>query len=433
MLDQNQPHSIEHEQGLIGSCLYEEDGSLMDEAIKLGVKPDDFYYHKHKEIFKLAIDLRSEDISVSEADILELSRKEGEGVDVGDLMGIMQRVDFATEGHVKRFAEVVKEKSRLRSMIRLGQEVKEQAKDCKESGDIASFMDRSLQDICAATSKEFNIKDSVKEVVETLQGEDVTLALPWGIPSYDASLRSGGMKPGQVHVLAARPGRGKTTLALNVGGRTARDGYAVGVFSLEMGDNELVEKLVCCAAGVDVKRFEDKVQTEAEQAKFDLAASNVSNWPIYINDETNMTSSRMKAISRNWKRKYDIKLLILDYLQLMKGDNFKESREAQVADISRNIKCIAKELRLPVIVLAQLNRQCEKENRMPILSDLRESGAIEQDADTVTFLYDLEEDREPSAPKDRLRWVRAKQRAGQSFAEGTFLFQKHIGRIGDLR
>jgi len=432
MLDQTTPHSIEHEQGLIGSVLYEDDGHLLDEAIRLGVSVSDFYLPLHQDIYSLALELRKDDKPVHEADILELARRKKARVEVGNLMEIMERTEIASVEHVKRFADTVLEKSKQRQLIRLGQEVAESAREGTPSGEIASYVDKTLQTVCEVGAAEFNIKESVRKIKDALEGEDSTVAIPWGISSYDSSLRSQGMRPGQIHVLAARPGHGKTTLALNVCGRSGRDGFPVGMFSLEMGDDELVEKLVCCVAGVDIKRFEDKIQSDAEQARFDLAAEDVSEWPIHINDETNMTPSRLKAVARNWKRKHDIKLLVVDYLQLMKGDDRRAPRHEQVADISRNLKCIAKELRVPIIVLAQLNRECEKENRMPNLSDLRESGAIEQDADTVTFLYSLLKDREPDAPKERLRWVRAKQRAGQSFAEGVFRFQKNIGRIGDF-
>lgn len=432
MQDYTPPHSTDHEQGVIASCLMEEDGYFLDEAIQTGIKVEDFFDRRHQEIYAELLKLHEANKTIDEINLSEALKTAKSDVELETIFAIQSRLEVSSPEKIREFCKVVIDRSKLRQLIRLSRETIEQAVENVESGEICAKIDHQLQRLTESGSTEFSMSSAVEEIKERLAGDEPPFTIPWGITSYDASLRSGGMKPGQIHVVAARPGKGKTTIALNVAGRVAREGHGVGFFSLEMGDTELVEKLIACAAAVDFERAEEKILSADEQKRFDEATESVAKWPLLINDETNMTPSRMKAIARNWKRKHDIKLIVLDYLQLMKGDDKSERRESQVADISRNMKCMAKELRVPIMVLAQLNRECEKDNRRPILSDLRESGAIEQDADSVTFLYDLEEDRKLDAPVDRIRWVRAKQRSGQSFAEGFFRFKKDTGRIGDL-
>lgn len=425
-----QPHNIEAEQIVIASCLI--DSTAYDRVSPI-VGADDFFAERHKTIFACIAELASERSEYSEVELFEKLKANGSLEEIGgvsSIYAIEERVE--TSLHAVSSAKIVKDKSRLRQIARKCRLALESIEEEQESGDIVAELEGSVAKIMDSDAQEKTIAQSVDTVLEEMHSPDLGTSLPFGIESYDRSLRSGGMKPKQIHVIAARPGNGKTTLALNVAARTARDGNAVGFFSLEMGDDELVEKLIFCAANVDAHKVEEGVASPKELERIEEQAKRIRSWPLHINDKAQMTPGLMTSIARQWKRRYDIKLLIVDYLQLLKGDDTKQSREAQVAEMSRSMKCLAKELHLPVMVLSQLNRECEKENRAPRLSDLRESGAIEQDADTVTFLYTLNEDRNVDAPGDNLRWVRAKQRAGQSYAEGQFKFRRHTGLITDF-
>ena len=428
----NQPFSLESEHVVIGACLLESDGSVYDTCSQI-VDASDFYLERHRILFETIGQLVSDGVEISTITLLEKLRSNGQEDHVGGytaISAIQDSVETAT--HASFSAKVVKEASRKRGIIRTAREAVEACYEGEtRSDDVIASMDKRFQDIAENGSSDFNLKAALEQAGDELTTDREHESIPIGIPSYDATMGDGGMVGGQVHVLAARPGRGKTTLALNTSGRTLRDGKGVGIISLEMNAVELLKKMVCMKSGLDFDRFKAKVHSRAEQEKYDDAMATMSEWNLVIDERTFMTVEGIKATARQWKRKNDIKLLVIDYLQLIMGSNKKENREGQVSEISRNIKLLAKELNIPILLLAQLNRESEKENRAPRLTDLRESGSIEQDSDIVTFLYVKNEDKDAAGHTSLLRWNRPKQRNGQCDCFGTFKFNGKLGTIYD--
>lgn len=429
---QTQPHSVEAEEGAIACVLMEDGGSTADRYIELGLLSDHFYVESNKVIWEAILSMRADGLEVDEILLFERLKKSGrhEDVPLQSIYRIQDRVQ--TNLHAKHFAEIIIEKAKLRIAIRMSREAIEAAyKEGTESGEIFSSIDKKIQSATESGQSDFDLMGCLKQARDELTTRSMEMVIPVGIPSYDSSLTDGGLKPGQVMVLAARPGRGKTTLALNIAGRNLSNWNGVGIFSLEMSSIELVKKMVCMKSQCDFDRFKDNIQTPSEQERFDIATAQMTKWNLQIDDRTNITPSQIKARARMWKRKHQVSLIIIDYLQLIQGTNPKSQREEQVADISRNVKLLAKELEIPVILLAQLNRECEKENRAPRLTDLRESGAIEQDADIVTFLYTKKEDVGADGRSSKLRWNRPKQRNGPPDSFGTLIFNGKMGVIHD--
>ena len=215
-------------------------------------------------------------------------------------------------------------------------------------------------------------------------------------------------------------------MALNIIHRAAKKGLPIGMFSLEMGAEELMGRMVSMESGVDWERARDGVASKEQNDSIKKAIADSKKWPIQICDDA-FNLPLILSIARNWKRKHDVKAIVIDYCQLIRA-NSKLPREQQVAEISRECKLLAKSLRIPVILLAQINRESEKENREPRMSDLRESGALEQDADSITFLFQKQED-DKTGPM--VRWVRPKQRGGQGYDIGQLGFIRQTGLMTD--
>lgn len=422
------PQNLEAEEGLIACCL--NDYTSYD-FVGAMINTDDFYKSSHQILWGVIKDLSSKGCDFSEIEVLEQIRKSGDEDNVGGIAGIYAiQNKVETSSHVRVFAEMVKEYSKLRRTIKVCKTAIESAHKLENSGDIAANIDKGLLDLSVDESS-FDLGDELAKAGKELTELNFKTSYPMGIPSYDRTLgATEGMVGGQVHIIGARPGRGKTTLALNVAGRTCKNKNSVGIFSLEMSRTELLSKMICMKSGLDFGRFKDKIQTKEEDAKYHSTMSELADWPIVIDDRAFMTAEMIKSTARIWKRKHGLNMIIIDYLQLIVGDQ-KLRREEQLTAISRTVKLLAKELDIPIILLAQLNRESEKENRAPRLTDLRESGSIEQDADIVTFLYILNEDKGPDGRSTTLRWNRPKQRNGPPDCFGQFYFNGKTGNIRD--
>tara|TARA_R100001163_G_C5068470_1_gene208848 strand:+ start:3587 stop:4891 length:1305 start_codon:yes stop_codon:yes gene_type:complete len=421
------PQSMESEQIVLASCLLSSDGSTFDELSQI-VQEQDFFSEPHQIIYKTIKDLALAGEPVDEISLLEKLRTNGQEGSIGGLTYIYEIKDATATGVKGKWAaKQVKEKSKLRKLIRACRLSIEAATDQSEDSEtLCSTLETNVSKINLSYSEDFDIKDTITRVKDNVYSNETSEYIPTGIKSYDQSLKRNGFGPGQICIIAARPGRGKTTLAMNVALRTALDDKAVGIFSLEMGDDELIEKMCSTLSGVQVQQIYDKVALPKNIEKFNNALERVSNLNILI-DEKADTFEKVASKSRYWKRKFDIKLLVVDYIQLMKGEGTR--RDEQISSISRSLKSLARQLRIPIIVVAQLNRESEKEDRQPRLSDLGDSSSLERDADSVTFLYTLKTD---DFHDTKLRWCRPKQRAGQSYADGQFEFIKPCCRIRDF-
>lgn len=429
------PHSLESEAVLLASCLLSEDGSVYDETSQI-VQHTDFYSVRNATIYATMGKIVGKGLELSDITLLEQLRSDGEEDNVGGIGAIYEIQEACeTPTHAKYAANVVREKSKLRQTIRhcrLAIEEAENGSDDQTADSIVSKLDSKIVEISSDRADTFDLSRCVDIASEQLTTVSNELVIPHGIPSFDEGITDGGMKAGQVHTVGARPGRGKTTLALNIAGRVCMSGDGVGIISLEMSDIELVKKLMCMKAQVNFGKFKDNLHTREEQAKFLKAQEIIKGWNLCIDDNAYMSADDILTRARAWKRKHNIKLLVIDYLQLIKGTGGDMMREQQVADMSRKIKLMAKSLEIPVILLAQLNRSCENDDRAPRLTDLRESGSIEQDSDIVTFLYNLNKDKDMDGRSNIIRWVRPKQRNGPADCRGTFKFNGAMGVISDF-
>jgi len=418
---------MESEQIVLASCLLTSDGSTFDNLSQIVQEPD-FFQEAHQIIYKTIKDLALAGEPVDEISLLEKLRSNGQEGIVGGLTYIYEIANTTSTGLKGTWAaKQVKEKSKLRNLIRACRlSIEAATEQADNSETLCSTLETNVAKINLSYSQDFDLQDAISRVKNNVYAKETNEYIPTGIKSYDSSLKRNGFGPGQICIVAARPGRGKTTFAMNVALRAAMNGKGVGIFSLEMGDDELIEKMCSTLSGVQVQQIYDKVATKESLDKFNDALKSISNMKILI-DERADTFEKVASKARYWSRKHDMKLMVVDYIQLMKGEGTR--RDEQISSISRSLKSLARQLKIPIIVVAQLNRESEREDRQPRLSDLGDSSSLERDADSVTFLYTLNSD---SLNDSNLRWCRPKQRAGQSYADGEFEFLKGCCRIKDF-
>jgi replicative DNA helicase len=392
-----QPHSIESEEGLLAACLIDGGREILTECIEAKIAAEFFYKTAHQEIYRALIALYETGDPVDEILLLEYLRKHGledEVGGIGAIYAIQNRIE--TPAHARYFAKIVHEKYLLRRLIRTSREAIEACYEQQE--DMSSFIEKIEQDIFeisrdritdAAKPIKESLDKAVADINALLNGKDEADGVMSGFRDLDGMTY--GFHPGQMIVLAARPSVGKTSLAMNFAehailpdGRRKPSG--VLVFSLEMTASQLAMRLICSRARVDMKRIRDRVVSKQDSADIAASVKELQSAPLWIDDGSSSTILDIRAKARRLHTKNKLGLVIVDYLQLIRGTDSRVQREQQIADISRGMKGMAKELDVPVVVLSQLNRESEKENRDPRLSDLRESGSIEQDADVVMLL-----------------------------------------------
>jgi len=367
--------------------------------------------------------IKNLDANGKEVESMELmTTYQAKSMDVTPLLDITN--DFMKSPlHLNSYISKVLEFHKLRQLTRMSRLVQEQVVEGVEASEIIASIDSSTKKLSETGSTQQTIGDAFDSFIRDLFGDfDEQAYIPTGINSYDKTLKRNGFGPSQLCTIAARPGCGKTALALNILHGAAKKGIPIGMFSLEMSTEELMGRLGSMESGKpwDQWRVED-------QRKALPILETIKKWPIQICEDA-FNLPLILAIARNWKRKHNVKAIIIDYCQLIRG-NSRLPREQQVAEISRECKLLAKQLKIPVILLAQINRESEKEDREPRMSDLRESGALEQDSDSVTFLY-LKKDDDKTGPM--VRWVRPKQRGGLGYDSGQMEFQRHTGVMRDM-
>lgn len=395
-----QPHNLEAEEGLLAACLIDGGGDVLTECIEAKITPDYFYKAAHQAIFKALLELYEAGKPVDEIVLIDHIRKNGLEDEVGGLSAIhaiQGRIE--TPAHAHYFAGIVREKYILRRLIRTSRETIE---DCYEQQeDVAAFLERIEQEVFdisrdRVTQSAKPIKDSLDAAVVTinslLNGKGDEGGVFTGFRDLDGMTY--GFHPGEMIVLAARPSVGKTSLAMNFAEHAimpdgGRKPTGVLVFSLEMTAAQLAMRLICSRARVDMKRIRDRVISKQDMTEITNTVKELKSAPLWIDDASSSTILDLRAKARRLhsKGKGHLGLIVIDYLQLIRGIDNRVQREQQIAEISRGIKAMSKELDVPVVVLSQLNRESERENRDPRLSDLRESGSIEQDADVVLLLH----------------------------------------------
>jgi replicative DNA helicase len=402
-VDRLPPHSPEAEQGVLG-CVLLSPNDCMGECIeKFKSGPEVFYDLRHQTIFgtlaemydsREAIDLITLQQRLKNKQLLE------EVGGIPYLAGLPDTVP--SSANLTYYLEIVQEKYLLRKMIRICTDVVGRVYDYE--GEVDALMDEVERDILRISesrvqSQTITIKDLVKKAINTIedfhQRQGVLTGVGTGFTDLDKM--TSGFHAGEMVVIAARPSMGKTSLAMNIAEHVAIDlKLPVGVFSLEMTSESLVLRMLCSRSRVNLRNVRDGFLAERDFPKLTGAAGKLATAPLFIDDSSALSILQLRAKARRMFQQYGIKLFVIDYLQLLHSTARRaENRQQEIADISSGIKALAKELSVPIIVLSQLNRELEREkNRKPRLSDLRESGAIEQDADVVGLLYKPSSDDE---------------------------------------
>jgi replicative DNA helicase len=413
------PQNIEAEQSVLGGILIE--NGAINKVMEI-LTVDDFYRDSHQRIFNALVDLSERD---EPADLITLTnelRKSNQLDPIGGASYLASLIDSVpTAANIEYYAKIVKEKAILRKLIETSTDIITQSYE--DRGDVESFLDEAERAIFEISEKRvkpsfYSIRDIVKESFKTLERLFEKKELVTGVPSGFKELDrlTAGFHASDLIIVAGRPSMGKTALCLNLAQYAAIEKrIPVAIFSLEMSKEQLVIRMLCSEAQVEGTRLRTGFLTESDWPKLTLAAGNLSDAPIFIDDTAAVSVLELRAKARRLKGEHGLGMLIIDYLQLMKGRAKVESRQQEISEISRSLKALAKELSIPVIAVSQLSRKTEERQGMrPQLSDLRESGAIEQDADLILFLYrdEVYNRSEDNPNKGKAEVIIGKQRNG---------------------
>lgn len=432
------PQSIEAEEAIISAILID-NGTLLD--ILEIVSPDDFYRSAHKEIFTAIKDLFSKNEPVDLITLVNALRDSGRLEDVGGasyLSFLMDSVPAAV--NPPYYAKIIRDKSSLRRLIAESNEI---IRRCYEnSGDLDSvieFSERVIFEISEKKNKQafHPISKIIESNIDALEERQGNRALVTGVPTGFSRLDTltAGFQNSDLIILAARPAMGKTAFALNLARNAAIEGNVpVAIFSLEMSKEQLSMRMLCAEARVDSSRIRSGFLSRDDWNKLTNAAGVLTDAPLYIDDSPDISATSIRTKSRRLKMDKNLGLIIIDYLQLMRGSVQNERRDLEISEISRSLKILAKELDVPVIALSQLNRKLEeRSDKRPQLSDLRESGALEQDADVVSFIYrdEVYNKDENNPNRGTAEIILAKQRNGPT-GTAVLTFLNAYTRFEDL-
>jgi replicative DNA helicase len=404
--DRLPPHSLEAEQGVLG-CVLVAPNECMGECIsKLKAGAEVFYDLRHQAIFNALLEMSDSREAIDVITLQQRLKDQQRLSEVGGIAYLAALPDTVpSAANLSYYLDIVQEKYLLRRMIQTCTGVVSRVYEYE--GEVDALMDEVERDILRISesrvqSQTSTIKDLVNRAITTIESfherQGMLTGVATGFPDLDKM--TSGLHGGEMVVIAARPSMGKTSLAMNIAEHAAiEQRLPVGVFSLEMTAESLVLRMLCSRSRVNLRNVREGFLAERDFPKLTGAAGKLSNAPLFIDDSSSLSILQLRAKARRMAQQYSIKLLVIDYLQLLHSTSRRaENRQQEIADISSGIKSLAKELSVPVIVLSQLNRELERErNRKPRLSDLRESGAIEQDADLVGLLYTPSSDEEEGA------------------------------------
>jgi replicative DNA helicase len=411
------PQSLDAEVSVLGGILLENEA--LNRVLEV-IHESDFYRESHRKIFSAMLELSERSEPTDLITLSEILKKREAFDQVGGIEYLNSLVNSVpTAANISYYAKIIKEKSILRKLINRATEIVSQG--YSDSGDVDDFLDRAEHSIFEISEDRvrpsfYPIKDIIKSSFKTIEKLYEKRQLITGVPSGFAKLDelTSGLQPSDLIIVAGRPSMGKTAFALNIAQHAAiKGGIPSAIFSLEMAKEQLALRMLCSEAKVDAHRLRGGFLSEADWPKLTRAAGNLSEAPIFIDDTPGLTALEMRAKSRRLKAEHRLGLVIVDYLQLMRGRADSDNREQEISDISRSLKALAKELNVPVIALSQLNRRVEERgDKRPQLADLRESGAIEQDADVIIFLYREEIYNRSDNNKGKAEIIIGKQRNG---------------------
>lgn len=429
------PHSVESEQSILGSILLDKDAII---TVTETIKPDDFYKEAHKIIYECMITLSNKGEPIDLITLTEELRKQGHLNDIGGISYITSLSTIVpTTSNVKYYADIVKEKSVLRKLIKASNEIINLGySGATKIEDVLEQAEKSIFDILQEkTSDDFKsinlvLMDAYDMIEKLYTNKSDVTGITTGFK--DLNKKINGLQRTDLILIAARPAMGKTAFSLNLVQNAALKGDAsVAVFSLEMSKEQLVQRMLSSQSSVELKKIKTGTLNDNDWPRIIDAMAVLSDAKIHIDDTPGIKISELRSKCRKLKIEKGLDLVLIDYLQLMEGEGNNESRQQEISKISRSLKILAKELNCPVVALSQLSRAPEQRaDHRPMLSDLRESGAIEQDADIVMFLYRDEYYHADSESKNIGEVIIAKNRHGET-GSVELVWLGEVQRFGD--
>jgi len=416
-LGRNPPQNISAEQAALGSMLLQEDAILHGVDI---LRPEDFYQKSHQNIFKCILELFEKSRGVDLVTLTEELNRKNLLEEIGGVTYLTNLINSVpTAANIEHYIKIIEEKSILRNLINnatkivsMGYEEKEDAKILLDKAEhlVFEISDRNIRQSFVPI-KEI-IQDSYEKIEDLYHRGGFITGVPSGYEELDDITT--GFQPSELIVVAGRPGMGKTAFCMNIAQYVSiNKNIPVAIFSLEMSKSQLVQRMLCSEARIDSHNLRKGRLAEADWAPLSMAAGRLSSSSIFIDDTAGISGLEIRAKARRLKAQCNLGLVIIDYLQLMQTAGRVENRQQEISEISRSLKGLARELNVPVVAVSQLSRAVEqREERRPRLSDLRESGAIEQDADLVIFIYREEYYKPKTEKKGISEIIISKQRNG---------------------
>ena len=414
------PNSVEAEQSLLGGLM--QDNEAWDKVADI-VVAGDFYRKDHRLIFSAIAELAEDG---HPCDVVTVSEHLGNRNELNDAGGLEYLAMLTNEtpgaANARAYAQILRERSTLRSLINAGNEISGNAfaTEGRSASELVDEAERLVFEIAESGARGRVGFQSLKQILPAAvdridvlhqSGGDIT-GIPSGFNEFDKL--TAGLQPGDLIIIAGRPSMGKTTLAVNIAENAAIGAKVpTAIYSMEMPSEQLAFRMISSLGRVDQTHLRTGKFPDEDWSRINTAVQLMSDAPIYIDDSPGLSPTEIRARARRLKREADLGLIVIDYLQLMQVQGNTENRATEISEISRNLKALAKELRVPIIALSQLNRSVEqRQDKRPVMSDLRESGAIEQDADLIVFIY-REEVYQPETPRKGIANISiAKQRNG---------------------
>ncbi|HNR11722.1 MAG TPA: replicative DNA helicase [Thermodesulfobacteriota bacterium] len=438
------PQNLEAEQAVLGAILLDND--VFHQVIEL-LQVEDFYREAHRKIYSSMIDLYNRNEPVDLITLTETITQKDRLDAVGGPAYLSSLVDsIPTSANVLYYSKIVREKSILRKTIGAATEIVTRGYETKD--DVEGLLDFAENSIFQISDYQIKpsfyplraiIKDTFKTIEKLFEKRELITGVPSGFEDLDQL--TSGFQSSDLIIIAGRPSMGKTSFALNIAQHAAiKKNIPVAVFSLEMSKEQIVIRMLCSEAKIDAHKLRGGFLSESDWPKLTRAAGTLSEAPIFIDDTAGTSVLEMRAKARRLKRDQGLGMIVVDYLQLMRDKSVSDSREQEISSISRSLKALAKELNLPVIALSQLNRRVEdRQDKRPQLADLRESGAIEQDADVILFVYREEVyHKDDAEKKGKAEIIVGKQRNGPvglvplAFIDKYATFESYAYGRGDV-
>ena len=411
------PHSMEAEQSVIGSMLMDREAIVVASELITG---EDFYNKQYGIVFETMVELNDKGYPVDIVTLQDKLKEKDVPAEVSSLEFVRDLITAVpTSANIKYYANIVAEKATLRRMIRLNEDIANTCYAGKEKLDyiLEDTEKRVFQLVQRKNTEDFTpIRQVVMNAMDRVEAASRNKGSVTGIPTgfLDLDYRTAGMQPSDLVLIAARPSMGKTAFVLNIAQHVAfKQNKTVAIFSLEMSKEQLVNRMFSLESNIDAQNLRTGQLNDEEWEKLIETAGVIGKSNLFIDDTPGISVSELRSKCRKLKLEKNLSMIIIDYLQLMSGSGRSESRQQEISDISRSLKAIARELSVPVLALSQLSRAVEQRpDHRPMMSDLRESGAIEQDADVVMFIYRDDYYNHETEKKDIAEIIIAKQRNG---------------------